>query len=66
MQPQEPPHKLLLTIKEAAQLAGVSIPTMYQWMNNEGLPNLKIGRVRRIPRQELENWIKEKAHGSAA
>lgn len=47
----------------AAQLLGVSTPTVYEWMNTEGFPNFKINGCRRIPVRELREWAAEQARG---
>ncbi len=47
----------LLTVKEAAEILRVSLPTMYEYINSVGFPALKVGRAWRIPADMFEKWI---------
>lgn len=50
--------KLLLDVSEAAELCGVSRPTMYQILNRADFDAaFYIGRRRKISRAALEAWI---------
>lgn len=58
-------EKLTLTVGEAAELLGVSRPTVYVLMRAEGFPAFKIGRRTLISRAGLADWINSQvAHGS--
>ena len=48
-----------LSVDEACQLLGVSKVVFYTRLRNSGLPSLKVGRRRRIPRFALERWMLE-------
>lgn len=50
----------LLGIKEVAEYLSVSKKTVYQWIEKEGLPAARIGRVFRISRGRLDAWVKSR------
>ena len=58
-------NKLLLDIKEVAELLGVSRPTVYELMHRDysPLPFIRIGKRVKISRTELEQWISECPRG---
>jgi excisionase family DNA binding protein len=47
----------LLTLKEAAAYARVSISTVRRWVRDEGLPFYKAGRQKRIDETELVRFL---------
>ena len=56
----KPSHtdKLVLTPKEAAALAGISVTTLYDlWAADKGPPSFKIGKARRLLREDLIAWL---------
>ncbi|MBN8689986.1 MAG: helix-turn-helix domain-containing protein [Armatimonadetes bacterium] len=53
-------EKLLLTIEEAAHLLGIGRTTAYTLVKEGEWRTLKIGRLRRISRSELDRWIQQK------
>ena len=57
MQPVEP---LLLTIPQVSVMLGLGRTKVYDLIDHEGLPTVKLGTARRIPRQALEVWLKER------
>jgi excisionase family DNA binding protein len=54
MPPVEP---LLLTIPQVAAMLGLGRTKVYDLIDHEGLPTVKLGTARRIPRQALEAWL---------
>jgi excisionase family DNA binding protein len=54
MPPVEP---LLLTIPQVAAMLGLGRTKVYDLIDHEGLPTVKLGTARRIPRQALEVWL---------
>ncbi len=48
---------LLLTVSEAAKLCQISRGLAYDLISRGELPHIRLGRVIRIPRQGLEEWI---------
>lgn len=54
----EPSHpKLLLTVEEAAEELSIGRSLMYELVLRRELPSVKIGRCRRISRQDLEGFV---------
>ncbi len=51
-------QKQLLTPKEAAQLLGVKVNTLYIWALQRKVPSIKLGRCRRFDEDELIALIK--------
>lgn len=51
----------LLTIKQAADVLGISYRTLYQWSwLKKQLPFIKVGRALRISESDLKNFIEKK------
>ena len=65
MEAQERIKKLTLTVAEAAELLGVSLPTAYELAHTEGFPTLRIGRKLLISRVGLELWVDRRASNEA-
>jgi excisionase family DNA binding protein len=58
----EPDTPILLTCKHAAALLAVEEDTIYQMVNKNQLPHVRLSeRVLRIPRRLLEEWIDSQA-----
>ena len=53
--------KLAFTLKEAAQAASVSVPTMAAWANKPGFPALRAGRKWVIPVDAFKGWLEAQA-----
>ena len=51
---QYPP---ILTVKEVASILGVCEPLVRQLINEHKLPALKVGRLVKIPKEQLINYI---------
>ncbi len=54
MAPVEP---LLLTIPQVAAILGLGRTKVYDLIDHEGLPTVKLGTARRVPKQALEAWL---------
>lgn len=50
-------NRLAYSTEEAARLLGVSRPTVYSLMRQQGFPSFKAGHRRLIPVEELKAWI---------
>jgi excisionase family DNA binding protein len=59
-------EKLTLTVRETAQLLGVSLDVIYSLTQDEtsGFPWFYIGKRIKVDRVALENWVKEKSASS--
>lgn len=58
-----------LTTAEVAALLRVSKPTVIKAVSKQGLPAVRLGRVLRFARADVEAWIakqKEAGHGGRA
>ena len=56
------PNSEYYTAREFAEKVGVHPQTVYTWMNSDPpkIPSVKIGAVRRIPKKEANEWLKER------
>jgi excisionase family DNA binding protein len=50
---------LLLRVSEVSQILGLSRSAVYGLILSGSLASVKIGRSRRIPRDEVERWVTE-------
>jgi excisionase family DNA binding protein len=55
--------RLLLTVKEAADILGVSVSTCYKLIAHEEIPSVQIGRRIRVPEKELRECITQRIKG---
>lgn len=55
--------ELVYSVTEAARALGVSRPTMYNLIHQEGFPTLKVGGRRLISRKRLDEWVYAQAGG---
>ena len=56
---QKKPEKLTVTVQEAANLLGVSKPTMFELLYNGSIAYKKIGRKIIISYKVLVDWVNE-------
>lgn len=54
-------EKIALSVTEAAELLGVSRPTVYKLMHRADFPVLRIGTRTLIHRAKLEEWCAAQA-----
>lgn len=54
-------QKMTFSVREAADALGISMQRMYDLTFIEGFPVLKIGRSKRIPIEQLNDWIRKNA-----
>ena len=52
------PEKIALSVKETAQVLGISINKTYELLNNGTIRHRRIGAKYLVSREWLENWIK--------
>lgn len=57
-------ERLLITIREAAELLGLSESTVYRLAREDKIPVVRIGGSVRVNRRHLEAWIEQ--HTEAA
>lgn len=65
---ETPKDKLLLNAPQVAALLNISRALAYRWMQDGTLPVLRApaGRVVRVPRVALEQWIEENTRKAQA
>jgi excisionase family DNA binding protein len=52
----------LLSVAEVAMQLGVCRQTVYNLIYHEGLPTIRVGKLRRIDPESLHAWLKEREH----
>lgn len=52
-------EKIAYSVKEVAQMLGVSKSYMYRLVNEKKFPVLEVGGRKVIPKSYLETWISE-------
>ena len=57
---------LLLTVPEAARLLRIGRNLAYELVARREIPSVRLGRVIRVPRASLEQWIDAESQGSAS
>jgi excisionase family DNA binding protein len=50
-------YPLILTAKEISEILKVSKPTAYEIMNQVNFPLIRIGRTKRVFRNDFFNWL---------
>ena len=54
---QQAVEPLLLTIPQVAVMLGLGRTKVYDLIDHKGLPTVKLGTARRIPKKALEVWL---------
>ncbi len=66
-EPQGSEPKRYLSMRQAGQVAGVCERTIFTWIRDDGLPVIKLGRLRRIDPDDLFRFLdsqKETSHAA--
>lgn len=60
-------HRIAVSPREAAELLGVSVPTMYELLNSGRVPSVKVGARRLIATSALRALVEPEtsSHGAA-
>lgn len=53
-------NKLLINVKQLSESTGLSVFTLYSWINQRRIPYVKVGRLVRFDPKKIEKWIEEK------
>lgn len=56
-------QKQLLNTKEAAELLGLSKHTLYEWVIQKKIPYIKVGRLTKFKRKDLDEWLNKRSYG---
>ena len=51
--------KITLTVTEAAEMLGISLPKMYEIVRMGRIPSIRVGKKIVISRQAVLEWLKE-------
>ena len=54
----------LFSLKEAARILGCSEAMLRKWIQHRKLPTVKVGRLTRIRRSDLEAWMRLGLHAT--
>ena len=49
--------KRLLTIREVSEYTGLAVPTLYTMVSQRRIPFVKMGRLTKFDKEELDRWI---------
>ena len=52
----------LLSVEDVRLYLGVNRDTVYKWVNEKGLPALKIGRLWKFRKADVDEWVKKFTH----
>ena len=58
-QQSSPGTKMTLSVREAAELIGISRPKMYELIHSHEIPSIHIGKKITISRKALMDWLSE-------
>ncbi len=50
-------NKLLIDVKQLSESTGLSVFTLYSWINQKKIPYVKVGRLVRFDPRKIEKWI---------
>lgn len=59
MRQQHEPHRLLISVEEAAEILGIGRTAAYELVRTKQLKSVKLGRSRRVVLSSLNEYIKE-------
>lgn len=54
-------ERIVLTVEEAARQLGIGRSLAWRLVNRGDLPSVKLGRLVRVPKGDLEAWIHQVA-----
>lgn len=52
--------RALMSVEEVAQYLNLSTQTIYNWLHKRRINGIKIGKVWRFDKQEIDSWLKGK------
>lgn len=50
-------NKMVLTVKEMAEMLHVSLPTAYELVHRDGFPTIRMGRKILVNADMLQKWL---------
>lgn len=60
MAKEQEPKRLAYTIKEAAEMLGLSKSRLYEMVQFDEIPHMRIGGKVLLPKKEFESWLKSR------
>lgn len=54
-------EKATYSVKEAAAVLGVSLPSMYDITEQKGFPLLRVGRKKLVLKEKFHDWMEEQS-----
>ncbi len=57
-------ERMTLSVSEAADILGVSRPSLYQLIDKPGFPSFRVGRRVLISRAGLARWVEQQTEGA--
>ncbi|OQX79707.1 MAG: hypothetical protein B6D56_06525 [Candidatus Omnitrophica bacterium 4484_70.1] len=51
-------NKRLMSVEELAHYLSLKKQTIYNWLHNRKISGIKIGKVWRFDKKEIEKWLK--------
>lgn len=52
-------NRHLLSVEELAQYLNLRKQTIYNWLHNKKISGMKIGKVWRFDKREIDKWLKK-------
>ena len=52
-------NKRLLSVEELAQYLNLRKQTIYNWLHNKKITGIKIGKVWRFEKEEIDKWLQK-------
>jgi excisionase family DNA binding protein len=53
-------EKQLIDTKEASEFLGIKKNTLYEWIIQKKIPHIKVGRLVKFRKEDLEEWLKKR------
>lgn len=60
MAKKQEPKRLAYTVKEASEMLGLSKSRLYEMVQFDEIPYMKIGGKILLPKKEFESWLKSR------
>ncbi len=54
-------QRIVLTVEEAAHRLGIGRSLAWRLVQKGEIPSVRLGRLVRVPRTELESWLKSQS-----
>lgn len=48
-----------LSVTEIGEYLGIKRDTVYNWINEKGMPAHKVGKLWKFSREEVDNWVRQ-------